>query len=74
MIRAAWLVAAKDLRLFFRDRVALLVTFALPMVLATVFGGDTVTVKGTSLTTVEKEASLRDVMDRLEAVQQLSAK
>jgi ABC-2 type transport system permease protein len=38
MMRAAWLVAAKDLRLFFRDRVALLVTFALPMVLATVFG------------------------------------
>ncbi|MCY2960645.1 MAG: ABC transporter permease [Planctomycetota bacterium] len=38
MIRAALTVAAKDLRLFVRDKVALLMSFALPIVLATVFG------------------------------------
>lgn len=38
MLRTAWTVAAKDLRLFLRDRVALLMSFALPIVLATVFG------------------------------------
>ncbi len=38
MLRTAWTVAAKDLRLFLRDKVALLMSFALPIVLATVFG------------------------------------
>lgn len=38
MLRTALTVAAKDLRLFLRDRVALLMSFALPIVLATVFG------------------------------------
>jgi len=38
MLRTAWTVAAKDLRLFLRDQVALLMSFALPIVLATVFG------------------------------------
>lgn len=38
MFRTALTVAAKDLRLFLRDRVALLMSFALPIVLATVFG------------------------------------
>lgn len=37
MLRAAWTVALKDLRLFLRDRVALAMSFALPIVLATVF-------------------------------------
>ncbi len=38
MIRPALVVAAKDLRLFLRDRTALLLTFALPLVLALIFG------------------------------------
>lgn len=37
MFRAAWTVALKDLALFLRDRVALAMSFALPIVLATVF-------------------------------------
>ena len=35
---AAWALARKDLKLFFRDRTAMLLTLALPIVLATVFG------------------------------------
>ena len=38
MIRTAWTLTRKDLRLFFRDRPALLLTLALPLLLATVFG------------------------------------
>ncbi|MDZ4774807.1 MAG: ABC transporter permease [Planctomycetota bacterium] len=38
MIRAAFTVARKDLALFLRDRTALLLTFALPVVLAMIFG------------------------------------
>lgn len=38
MIRAALTVARKDLQLFLRDRTALVLTFALPLVLATIFG------------------------------------
>ncbi len=39
MWRAARLVAGKDLRLFLRDKVALLMSFALPIVLGTIFAG-----------------------------------
>ena len=35
--RTAWLLAAKDSRLFLRDRTALLLTIALPLFLATIF-------------------------------------
>lgn len=38
MIRSALVVARKDLRLFLRDRTALLMAFALPLVLALIFG------------------------------------
>ncbi len=38
MLETARLLALKDLRLFFRDRSALLLTLVLPIVLATVFG------------------------------------
>lgn len=38
MFATAWTLAAKDLRLFLRDRTALLLTFLLPLVLGTVFG------------------------------------
>ncbi|MBL8863871.1 MAG: ABC transporter permease [Planctomycetes bacterium] len=38
MIRLALVVTAKDLRLFLRDRAALGMSFALPLVLATIFG------------------------------------
>lgn len=37
-MRAVFTVAWKDLRLFLRDRAALLLTFALPLVLALIFG------------------------------------
>jgi ABC-2 type transport system permease protein len=35
---AAWTIARKDLRMFFRDRTALLLGFALPLALCAVFG------------------------------------
>lgn len=38
MLHTAWILAKKDLRLFFRDRTALLLTFLLPLVLGAVFG------------------------------------
>lgn len=38
MIRTAFTVAGKDLKLFLRDRTALLLTFALPVVLSLIFG------------------------------------
>lgn len=38
MIRTAFTIAAKDFRLFLRDRTGLLLTFALPIVIATIFG------------------------------------
>lgn len=38
MLQTARLLALKDLRLFFRDRTAVLLTFLLPLVLGTVFG------------------------------------
>ncbi len=38
MIRAAWILAAKDLRLFFRDRTALLFAFLLPVAIVLAFG------------------------------------
>lgn len=38
MLHTARILALKDLRLFFRDRTAVLLTFLLPMVLGTVFG------------------------------------
>ncbi len=38
MFRTALLIAAKNFRLLFRDRTALLMAFALPIVLATIFG------------------------------------
>jgi ABC-2 type transport system permease protein len=38
MLRTAWTLARKDLVLFFRDRIALLIMLALPILLATVFG------------------------------------
>lgn len=38
MLRTALLIAGKNLRLLVRDRTALLLTFALPIVLATIFG------------------------------------
>lgn len=38
MIATAWTLARKDLRLFFRDRTALALSLALPLLLATVFG------------------------------------
>ncbi len=37
-LSTAWTLARKDLRLFFRDRTALALTFALPILLAVVFG------------------------------------
>jgi ABC-2 type transport system permease protein len=38
MLHTARILALKDLRLFFRDRTAVLLTFLLPLVLGTVFG------------------------------------
>ena len=38
MLRAAWIMLCKDLRLFLGDRVALLLAVLLPIVLVTVFG------------------------------------
>jgi len=38
MLRTALVLAKKDMKLFFRDKTALLLTLALPIVLATVFG------------------------------------
>jgi len=38
MLRDAWLLALNDLRLFFRDRVAVLLGFALPIALVGIFG------------------------------------
>ena len=38
MIRTALTIAAKDFRLFLRDRTGILLTFALPIVIATIFG------------------------------------
>ena len=38
MLHTAHILAQKDLRLFFRDRTAVLLTFLLPLVLGTVFG------------------------------------
>lgn len=46
MIRTALIVAAKDLRLFLRDPVALAMSFALPLVLGTVFGAAMTSVMG----------------------------
>lgn len=37
-LSTAWILARKDLRLFFRDRAALALTLALPILLATIFG------------------------------------
>ncbi|TWU59928.1 Inner membrane transport permease YbhS [Rubripirellula tenax] len=37
-LRTTWLIARKDLRLYFRDRMALLLGFLLPISLVTVFG------------------------------------
>ena len=38
MLNNAWTLARKDLRLFFRDRTALALALALPILLATIFG------------------------------------
>lgn len=38
VLSTAWLVARKDLRLFFRDRTGMMLGFLLPIVLITVFG------------------------------------
>ncbi len=38
MIKLAWVFALKDLRLYFRDRTALAMSIALPIVLASIFG------------------------------------
>lgn len=38
MGRDVWIITRKDLRLFFRDKTALLLTLALPILLATIFG------------------------------------
>ncbi|TAH36889.1 MAG: ABC transporter permease [Planctomycetota bacterium] len=37
-LRSAWLLARKDLRMFFRDRTGMLLGFLLPVALVTVFG------------------------------------
>ena len=36
--RGAWLIAAKDLKQYFRDRTGMLLGFLLPIALVTVFG------------------------------------
>ena len=38
MLRTAWVLARKDLKLYFRDRTALLLSLLLPVCLATLFG------------------------------------
>lgn len=38
MLQTAWILARKDLRIFLRDRTALLMSIALPLFLATIFG------------------------------------
>jgi ABC-2 type transport system permease protein len=38
MLRTAWVLARKDLKLYFRDRTALLLSLLLPLCLATIFG------------------------------------
>ena len=38
LLRTAWTVCAKDLRIFTRDRMGLMLSFALPAALVLVFG------------------------------------
>ncbi len=38
-LKTAWVLARKDLKLFFRDRTAVLLAFALPILLGSIMGG-----------------------------------
>lgn len=62
MLSDAWTLIRKDLRLFFRDRTAVALTLALPVLLATVFGSAMAGVSGGGggVTRVEVQVEDRD--------------